>query len=69
DQSIDWLKSQLNSNWNLAKDHPEYGSMTASQFLANWLAHDYLHMRQILKVKFAYLRQRSGQELNYAGPW
>ena len=40
-----------------------------SCFSPNWLAHDYLHIRQIIRLKFAYLQQLSKEDLSYAGNW
>ena len=67
DQSIDWLQSLKDPQWNNAYQHPKFGTRSASLFLANWLAHDYLHMRQILTLKYKYLEQLSEEPLNYAG--
>jgi hypothetical protein len=68
-QSINWLKSLENPNWNNAFEHNKLGSLNAKYFLNNWLAHDYLHIRQILKLKFDYLEYQSGENLDYAGKW
>jgi hypothetical protein len=38
-------------------------------FLHNWLAHDYLHIRQIIRIKYDYLKKTSGEILLYAGEW
>ena len=69
DQSVNWLRSLVNPKWDNAYEHPKFGKMTAKMFLANWLAHDYLHIRQILNVKFEYLKKDSGETLIYAGGW
>ncbi len=37
--------------------------------MTNWLAHDLLHMRQIIKIKYLYLEQSSNVDLHYAGAW
>jgi len=68
-ESIKWLKSLQNPKWDNAFEHTQLGSLTAKHFLTNWLAHDYLHMKQILKLKFDYLQQQSGESLDYAGIW
>lgn len=68
-QSVEWLQSLQSPRWDNAYEHPKFGLMTAKMFLSNWLAHDYIHIRQILKLKFAYLRQLTGETLNYAGIW
>ncbi len=67
--SIIWLQSLENPNWNNSFEHPKLGNLTAKYFLDNWLAHDYLHMRQILKLKFDYLEHTFGNNLDYAGKW
>ena len=66
-QSVNWLNSLSNPKWENSIIHDEVGLMTAEMFLANWLAHDYLHIRQILKLKYDYLSQNSGMTLAYAG--
>jgi hypothetical protein len=43
--------------------------MSAGMLLANWLAHDYLHFRQITKLKYDYIKYRTGEDLAYAGTW
>ncbi len=68
-KSIDWLRRLNDPDWNLFFDHPKLGRMTAGYYLSNWLAHDFLHIRQIIRLKFEYLEYRSGGNLNYAGTW
>lgn len=68
-KSIKWLNSLSNPEWENAYIHPKFGKMTAKMFLSNWLAHDYLHIRQIIKLKFDYLKGLSDETLNYAGDW
>ena len=69
DRSLLWLRSLDNPRWENLHEHPKLGKMTAGKFLANWLAHDYLHIRQIIKIKFDLLRSASGENLDYAGTW
>lgn len=45
EESIQWLKSLKNPNWQNAYKHSKFGDMTAQMFLYNWLAHDYFHTR------------------------
>lgn len=68
-KSINWLQTQIQSDWGLVYLHPKLGLMSAGMLLSNWLAHDYLHIRQILQVKHAWLQQYSGESLDYAGIW
>lgn len=67
--SIEWLESLQNPNWNNTYKHPKMGAVSASFFLNNWLAHDYLHMRQIIRIRFLYTQEVSGESLDYAGKW
>lgn len=67
--SIDWLNSLQNPNWKNAYHHHKFGEMSAGMFLANWLAHDYLHIRQILNLQYQYLKLNSGERMDYAGEW
>ncbi|GAB5523770.1 MAG: DinB family protein [Roseivirga sp.] len=69
EKSLNWLKSLEHPDWNSAFVHDQLGPMTAGKILANWLAHDYMHIRQILRIKHAYLAETSEQDLSYAGPW
>lgn len=69
EKSVKWLKSLTSPQWDNQYEHPSLGPMSAQLFLANWLAHDYLHIRQIIRLKFAYLQQRSNEDLSYAGNW
>jgi len=69
EQSISWLQSLKNVNWGNAFEHSKLGTLTAKYFLSNWLAHDYLHFKQILKLKYDYLEYSTGDNLSYAGTW
>jgi hypothetical protein len=69
DKSIDWLMSIKKPNWENSYVHQEFGPLSAFQFISNWLAHDYLHIRQIVKIKFEYLKKHSNEENDYAGNW
>lgn len=68
-QSITWLKSLENPDWERAYQHAEWGPLRARMFLTTWLAHDYLHIRQITRVKFHHLDAESEDPLYYAGSW
>ncbi len=69
DQSISWLHSLKNPKWDNAHMHSKFGPMTAAMFANNWVVHDYLHIRQILNLKFGYLQQATNEPLSYAGNW
>lgn len=67
--SVEWLNQLESPVWENFIEHSALGKMTANRFLANWLAHDQIHIRQIVKIKRAYLSFVSGEDLTYAGNW
>lgn len=67
--SVEWLNSLTFPSWKNEYVHPKLGAMSAELLLANWLAHDHLHIRQITKLKYDYLKHSSGVRLDYAGEW
>jgi len=67
--SVKWLRSLASVNWDQGVIHPKLGMLSAELFLTNWLAHDYLHIRQILKYQYAFLEENTSVKLNYAGDW
>jgi hypothetical protein len=69
EQSVKWLETLTSTKWDNAYNHPKFGLMSAKMFLSNWIAHDYLHIRQILKIKFDYLKEHTNETLTYAGEW
>lgn len=69
DASVRWLKSLRDPAWHNTYHHPKFGPMPARLFLVNWLAHDYLHFRQITRLKYGYLARHSELPLDYAGTW
>jgi hypothetical protein len=67
--SVAWLKSLEAPRWKNAHVHHKFGEMTAEMFLANWLAHDYLHFRQLTYTKYHYLKSNFNTRYDYAGDW
>ena len=67
--SLDWLRSLVDPAWDNVHQHPKLGAMSAGTFLSNWLAHDYLHIRQIVHLKYQHLQYLTGESLDYAGTW
>jgi len=68
-RSVEWLKGLSNAAWNNQYLHPSLGVLTAGMLLSNWLAHDYIHIRQITRLKYEFLKSLSNQDLGYAGNW
>ncbi|MEM9681416.1 MAG: DinB family protein [Bacteroidota bacterium] len=69
EQSVTWLRQLENPDWERYHDHNTFGRMTARLFLVNWLAHDYLHIRQINRYHYLYLQHNTQISLQYAGRW
>ena len=68
-QSLEWLRSLSNPYWENYYEHSYWGKVTAQNLVSNWLAHDYLHIRQITRLKYNFLKSISGESLEYAGKW
>ena len=68
-KSIDWLRGLENPVWENEFHHEKVGPVTAQALLENWLAHDYLHVRQINRRKYGFLQSHCGDDLRYAGDW
>ncbi|MBL7943061.1 MAG: DinB family protein [Flavobacteriales bacterium] len=68
-QSLQWLNALHNPDWSSCHHHPKLGEVSAFFFLANWVEHDYLHMRQILNLKHHFLAAHCSSGLYYAGEW
>lgn len=68
-KSIEWLNDLEAPNWKSTYNHKLLGAMSAENILANWLAHDLLHIRQITTIHWQYLSNMSESNLSYAGDW
>lgn len=69
EHSIEYLHSLRDPNWQQNYEHPMLGTVTAEMFLYNWLAHDYLHIRQVNRYHYQFLKESSVIDLSYAGTW
>ena len=68
-KSLDWLKGLEGANWDTSYTAP-FGSMTAGDMLASWVAHDNLHLRQLVELRRARLeRINQPYSIAYAGEW
>ena len=68
-KSVAWLRGLPSPQWDHAYQHPKVGPVTAWALLENWVAHDYLHVRQINRRKYGYLKAHCRDDLRYAGDW
>ena len=69
EQSLAWLRSLSAPDWS-AEYHDQGGSMSAGEMFASWVAHDNLHIRQLValrRARVAHLTQP--YDIRYAGEW
>lgn len=73
--SIAWLKALKSPDWDTASQAP-FGPagdvlvFSAGDVLASWVAHDFLHMRQMIELLYAWNeKQVSPYSVQYAGGW
>lgn len=67
--SLEWLQSLQHPQWDNAYQHATRGPLSGHFYLTNWVAHDYLHIRQLIRIKYDYASAISGQDVAYAGTW
>jgi len=68
-QSLAWLKTLAAPDWQAAYTLP-WGQLSAGDLLASWAAHDQLHLRQLVELRYGYLAQAARPfEVRYAGEW
>lgn len=69
EQSLAWLRQLQAPDWEVIC--PVWsGEIRAGDMLASWVAHDLLHLRQLVELHYAHT-QRAVQpyEVDYAGEW
>lgn len=69
DKSISYLNNLKDPNLNQGYQYKDYGLVDGTFFLANWLSHDYLHIKQITRLKYDYVTNLSNRKVDYAGTW
>jgi len=68
-QSLDWLHGLSDPDWDTVYTS-NYGSTTAGEMLACWIAHDNLHIRQLVELRRLRIEALSSPyNLEYAGEW
>jgi hypothetical protein len=68
-KSLEWLKGLLNTNWDAEFTSP-FGSMKAGDMFASWIAHDNLHIRQLVELRRARIENITQiYNILYAGDW
>jgi hypothetical protein len=69
EESLVWLKGLASPNWGATYEAP-FGRITAGDIFASWVAHDLLHMRQLVELHWAYTTLLvTPHKVDYAGSW
>lgn len=68
-KSLFWLQNLKSPDWQLSYEAP-WGPITAGDMFAAWVAHDLLHLRQLVELQWAYTNlQLQPYQVRYAGEW
>ncbi|HSB00656.1 MAG TPA: DinB family protein [Anaerolineales bacterium] len=68
-KSLEWLKTLSNSDWDTTYTS-QYGSVTAGEMFACWVAHDNLHIRQLVELRRKRIENiTQPYPIEYAGDW
>jgi hypothetical protein len=67
--SLMWLQQLSRPNWENLNEGPN-GPLAAGDLLASWLAHDFLHIRQLARLHWQYVGANAlPYQTTYGGPW
>jgi hypothetical protein len=68
-KSLEWLKGLADVDWRTLYE-ADWGSINAGEMFASWVAHDNLHIRQLVELRRAYIeRITDPYNIQYAGEW
>jgi hypothetical protein len=68
-KSVGWLKELEPPDWE-ASEMVAFGKFSAGDIFAAWVAHDLLHLRQLIELHWAYtLHAAEPYHVDYAGEW
>ena len=69
-KSLTWLASLNAPNLEAFETHPVAGKFHAGDMLAAWVAHDILHLRQLVELKYFLVGELARPYApQYAGEW
>ena len=69
ENSLGWLQGLSNSYWDKTYTS-EFGTMSAGEMFASWIAHDNLHIRQLVELRRARIENITRPfPIVYAGDW
>ena len=68
--SLRWLRSLPSPDWERQRSHPVFGDLSAGDLLCSWVAHDHLHLRQLIQRRFQFAQMLGKPyRTHYAGNW
>lgn len=68
-QSLEWLRGLSDSNWDSTYTS-EYGALSAGEMFSCWIAHDNLHIRQLVELRRLRIENITRPyPIEYAGDW
>lgn len=68
-ESVNWLASLEAPDWNATCETP-FGHIKAGDIMAAWVAHDLLHARQLVELRWQRFKATAKPySVRYAGPW
>lgn len=71
-RSLEWLRGLGAADWERPVTHPALAAhgVRAGDLMASWVAHDLLHLRQLLELRYGNLASSAAPySLLYAGEW
>jgi hypothetical protein len=69
EKSLDWLEELRNANWETTYTS-QYGTTSAGEMFACWVAHDNLHIRQLVELRRMRIENiTKPYNVEYAGDW
>jgi hypothetical protein len=67
--SLDWLLKLANADWETTYTS-EYGTASAGEMFSSWVAHDNLHIRQLVELRRLRIENiTKPYPIEYAGDW
>ena len=70
EKSLAWLAGLKNADWQASAAAPWGKEMRAGDMFASWVAHDLLHIRQLVELHWAWVNLQAGDYwTGYAGDW
>lgn len=68
-RSLAWLRGLGEPDW-LTEGTAPFGKITSGDMFASWVAHDVLHLRQLVRLQWALtIRSVEPHATRYAGEW